>query len=101
MTLAWPPRALEAYPLTLLMKNKRDPQSQPGSPGGTSPGGTLVSPASSASEHVFLEPITTPEDEKVIAAMVFALPELFMRSLAGSYREKYDPLLARLGRDPS
>ena len=69
VTLAWPPRVLDPYPFTARMKTKRNPQSQPGSPGGTSPGGALVSPASLSSEHVFLEPITTPEDENTIAAM--------------------------------
>ena len=44
---------LEAYPLTLLIKNVRDPLAQPGLPDETSlGGGTLVSPASSASEQV-------------------------------------------------
>ena len=68
------------------MKSTRDPQSQPGLLGGSSLG-SLVSPASSAAEHVFLEPVTTPEDENTIAALDAALPDLFMRSLAGSYRE--------------
>ena len=61
---------------------------QPGSLGGTFPaGGTLVSPVCSASGQPVLQPITTPEDDEVIARVEAMLPELCVRSLAGSYRE--------------
>ena len=84
--MAWPPRVLEAYPLKVFFKPKRDPEAQPCSLGGTSLG-NIVSPASSAAEQVFPQRIATPDDENVIVAMDVALPDLFLRSLAGSYRE--------------
>ena len=52
VSLAWPPRVLEHYPLTIRTKSKREPQAQPGSLGGTSLGGVRVPPASSSSDHV-------------------------------------------------
>ncbi len=55
-----PPRVLEEQPLTRAMKQFGDPVMQPGLLGGTSLGvGSLVSPTSTASEHVALEPITS------------------------------------------
>ena len=50
--VAWPSQELEHYPLTLIMKNIRDPLTQPGSPGGISPRtGTIGSLVSASSEQ--------------------------------------------------
>lgn len=64
----WPPRVLEEQPLTVLMNQVRDPVLQPAWLGGTPPGvGSLVSPTSTASEHVTLEPTASPDDATVVA----------------------------------
>ena len=53
---------LGEQPLTLLLKQYRDLASQPGSLGVVSLGmGYIMSPASTASERVTLEPIISPE----------------------------------------
>ena len=84
--MAYHPRVLESYPLTIFMTDIKEPTGQPGSPGGISPG-TIMSPASSAVEQVYPQPITTLEDEVETVAMDAALPDIFMKSLAGSCRE--------------
>ena len=47
-----------------------------------------MSPASTASERVTLEPITSLEDAALVVAMNAAIPELFFKPLAGSYRDE-------------
>ena len=87
--LAWPPQVLEDFPLTLLTIGKSKvpaPDVEPGSLGVLSPG-AIISPASTASVTVALEPILTPEDEAVMALGDVMLMDQFTKSLAGSYRE--------------
>ena len=85
---AWPPRALERYPLAFIIHGTRDQTLQPGSLGGVSLGaGSLVSLASSSSEQPALKPITTAEEEEEIARVDALLPDLFMTSWAGSLKE--------------
>ena len=69
-SLALPPRVLEEQPLTLLMKQIREPPLQPGSLGGTSIGvGSLVALVSTASEQVPLEPIMSPDDADMVSVI--------------------------------
>ena len=87
-SLAWPPRVLDEQPFSLLIKQVREPVSQPGLLGGTSLGvGSLVSPISTALEQVTLEPITSPDDAAMVVEIDAHLPELFMKLLGGSYCE--------------
>ena len=81
--MAWPPRVLDSYPLTLLHTGKETVplQEEPGSPG------VVISPALTASETLYIEPITTPEDEAEVANCDRQVADLFLKSLAGSYRE--------------
>ena len=86
--MAWPPRVLESYPLSLLLmgKEKVPLLEEPGLLGAVSLG-DVISPASTASETVSLEPITTPEDEAAIALCDRQMSNRFVKSLAVSYRE--------------
>ena len=85
--LAWPPKVLEGCPLVLLMgKATLPPLEEPGAPGGASPR-VVISLASTASETLTLELITTPEDEAIAASCDKEMSELCMKSLAGSFRE--------------
>ena len=71
--------------MSLLLKQYRNPASQLGSLGVVSLGiGSVISPASTASERVTLEPIISPEDTALVAEMDATIPELFLKSLAGS-----------------
>ena len=84
-TILWPPRALEDQPLTLISKGFRDPALQPGPPGVAPP---VISPASSAgSENIIFEPVLSVEDTALLAEVDAAIPDLFIRSHAGSYQE--------------
>ena len=84
----WPPRVIEEQPLLLLQRHIRDLASQPGSLGVVSPGvASIISPASTASEQITFEPVISPEDTALVAEMDAKIPELFIKSLAGSYQE--------------
>ena len=84
-TVLWPPRALEFQPLTLITKGFRDPALQPG-PLGVAP--PVFSPASSAgSANILFEPVLSVEDTALLAGVDAAIPDLFIRSLAGAYQE--------------
>ena len=54
--LAWPPRILEGLPLSLLMMGKTYVPAHDPEPG------VVISPATTASETLTLEPILTEED---------------------------------------
>ena len=82
--MAWPPRVLDSYPLTLLLMGKVTVM-LPEEPGSL---GVVISLASTASETLTLEPIATAEDEAVIANCDVLVADLFVNSLAGSYRER-------------
>ena len=87
--LAWPPPVLEGFPLTLLTMGKtlvsaRD--AEPGLLGVLSPG-AAISPATTASETLTLEPIISPEDEAAMALGDAMMMDQFTKSLAGSFRE--------------
>ena len=87
--LAWPPRILEGFPLSLLTMGETYVPAQdaePGSPGVLSPG-AVISPATMASETVTLEPIITAEDEASMALGDTMMMDQFTKSLVGSYRE--------------
>ena len=73
--VAWPPRVLDSYPFTLLIMGKEKVPlfEEPGSPG------AVISLASTASDTVALEPITTPEDEAAIAMCDRQIVELFAK----------------------
>ena len=76
-------------PVALLTHGKNvvpAPEVEPGSPGVLSPG-AVISPASTASETVALDPILTPEDEVAMALGDAMMMDQFTKSLAGSYRE--------------
>ena len=73
--LLWPPRVLEDQPLTLLLKQYRDLALQPGFLGVVSLGVGSI------------ETIILPEDTALMAEMDAIVPELFLKSLAGSYQE--------------
>ena len=74
--------------LMLFQKQFRDLASQPGSLGVVSLGvASIISSASTASEQVSLGPIVSPEDLALEAEMDAIVPELFLKSLAGSYQE--------------
>ena len=62
------------------------PDAEPGLPGVLSPGAVL-SPATTASETLTLEPILTPEDEAATAIGDAMMMVQFTKSLVGSYRE--------------
>ena len=82
--MAWPLPVLEGYPLTLVLKDHiMGPQ--PVSPGGTSPG--AQSSTSTQSEEATPQPILITEDVEVIEEMTETMPELFIASLAGSFKE--------------
>ena len=58
---------------------------QPGPPGVAPP---VISPASSAgSENILFEPVLSVEDTALLAEVDAAIPDLFIRLLAGSYQE--------------
>ena len=86
--MAWPPKVLEYFPCTLLTfgTEKVPALEEPGSPGVLSPGAVMLI-ASTASETVTLEPISTPGDEVAMAQGDAQMMDQFTKSVAGSYRE--------------
>jgi hypothetical protein len=48
---------------------------------------SAISPASTTSEQISLEPVLSPEDTALVAEMEAKIPELFIKSLAGSHQE--------------
>ena len=84
-SILWPPRVLESQPLTFILRDVRDPVLQPGPPGVAPP---VISPASSAgSENILFEPVLSVEDTALVAEVDAAIPDLFIRSLAGHTRK--------------
>jgi hypothetical protein len=70
-----PPRVLDEQPLSLMMKNIRDPVAQPGSPGALSLGAPpVISPASTVSEQITFEPVILPEDTALLVEMDAKIP---------------------------
>ena len=69
-----------------MMKHIRDLVAQPGSLGALSLGAPpAISPASTVSEQISFEPVNSPEDAALVAEMDAAIPERFLKSLAGSH----------------
>ena len=63
----------------------RDPVLEPGTPGVAAP---IISPISSeGSENILFEPVLSVEDTALVAEVDAAIPDLFIKSLAGSYKE--------------
>jgi hypothetical protein len=81
-TILWPPRVLESQPLTFLLRDVRDPVLEPGTPGVAV---STISPISTAgSETILFEPVLSAEDSALVAEVDAAIPDLFIKSLAGS-----------------
>ena len=84
-TILWPPRVLESQPLTFLLRDVRDPVLEPGTPGVAA---SNISPISTVgSENILFEPVLSVEDTALVAEVDAAIPDLFIKSLAGSYKE--------------
>ena len=73
--LIWPARAFEDQPLLLLQKHYRDLASQLGSLGVVARGvASVISPTSTASEQVTLEPLVSLEVSAPVAEMDAVIP---------------------------
>ena len=63
----------------------RDPVLEPGTPGVAA---STISPVSTVgSANVLFEPVLSVEDTALVAEVDAAIPDLFIKSLAGSYKE--------------